>query len=117
SPEFGAEHADVGEWRRHRDLAVLHLLDAAGGEAESALRHLQKGFADAAIGIVDIAVDHDARMLAEGKLSFVEELNLKPRIGSGVQLVFICTGVPMVAVTAPEAEITCASFSTLLTTP
>jgi hypothetical protein len=26
-------------------------------------------------------------MLAEGKLSFVEERNLKPRIGSGVQLV------------------------------
>jgi hypothetical protein len=26
-------------------------------------------------------------MLAEGKLSFVEERNLKPRIGSGAQLV------------------------------
>src|SRR6185503_14217682 len=34
-----------------------------------------------------IAVDHDARMFAESKLSFVEERNLKLRIGARAQLV------------------------------
>jgi hypothetical protein len=61
---------------------------------------LQGGFADAAIWIVDIAVDHDAGMIAERKLSFVEERNLAPVRSSS----FRCTGEPTMAVTAEHRE-------------
>src|SRR5262245_1353915 len=65
-PQFGAADTDIGDGCRNGDLVVFHLLDATGGKAERALGRLQRRLADAAIRIVDITIDHAARMLPKG---------------------------------------------------
>jgi hypothetical protein len=70
-----------------RSCFVLQRLDAAAGKAECAPRRLQHGLADTGFQVIDVTIDDDARLLAEGQLGPVAEGELEPCCGTGAKLV------------------------------
>ncbi len=85
---------------------------------EGALGRLEHGLADPFVRIVDVAVDQHAGVLAKGEHVLSRKVTCIRPVAPVRSSSFIWTAAPTTAVAeAPEAETSCASFSTLLTKP
>ena len=59
----------------------LQLFEPSGGEAERPLGRRQQDVAQALVGIEHVAVDHDARVLAERQHRVVAKRHLQMTVG------------------------------------
>jgi hypothetical protein len=87
APEFSPADTDLCDGGRDRNVFAAQIFQPTCREAERSLCRRQQNVADALVGIEHVAVDHDARVLAERENRVVAKCHLQMTVGAGLELV------------------------------
>jgi hypothetical protein len=79
--------ASLRDGGRDRNVFAAQIFQPTCREAERSLCRRQQNVADALVGIEHVAVDHDARVLAERENRVVAKCHLQMTVGAGLELV------------------------------